>query len=287
MNVGSSIVAVACKPEWSINPSPSVCVQGALAPSHRQPSKLLQRLNRCLARRSRPALATQMHMGPCLKRWARVVDGHWRSATDMGDVFRSARVVLEVEMLCMLRSGDRRLMRHFEQRKRRGQIILIPAKREGGRSVAVQQGVGGYYDTSVIYQPIPRLIKKIETDCWHGKNKATVGRACSDGEMIGLETGLAKAQGIWRKINIDSSLFLQANIENNKGEDTTSCLTSFWPWTVAMPYFAPVSHCPSENWKFFPFPICSNFGYSLAHQHGHAPRWQVFWIEEHWQWGWK
>ncbi len=127
MNVGSSIVTVACKPEWSINPSTSVCVcvcvQGVLAPSHRQPSKLLQRLSRCRARRSRPALATQMQMGPCLKRWARVVDGHWRSATDMGDVFRSARVVLEVEMLCVLRSGDRRLMLDFEQRKGRGQII--------------------------------------------------------------------------------------------------------------------------------------------------------------------
>ena len=78
-------------------------------------------------------------------------------------------------------------------------------------------------------------------DVWDTKQ-----RACSDGENGRFGEGRTNTQGIQWKMNIAR----QTAIDNSKmGKNITKCSTWFWPWSVTMPHYAPLSHYRSVNWK--------------------------------------
>lgn len=60
--------------------------------------------------------------------------------------------------------------------------------------------------------------------------------------------GRTNTPGIPCKKNIDR----QTTIDNSKvGKHITKCSTWFWPWSVTMPHYAPLSHYRSLNWKVY------------------------------------
>ena len=65
----------------------------------------------------------------------------------------------------------------------------------------------------------------------------------------------------------------------NLSQDDTKYSAWFWPRSVTMPHYAPVSPCWSVNWEFFPSSIWNCLVSAWHHRHRHVPRWQVFWNE--------